>query len=302
MISRGTIIAGLIALELAIVVEAVVAVRGAGPWPASAQPFMARAADGPKLAEGGPHKIFDSGAHPKLTVDIGYADLTILTSSNASQIDVSLSPSDAFGPFSETAPITARQDGETIRVATSSGGRRWSLGDDRMVTVLVPPETKVTVIHAGDVKADGLRADASFNSVGNGTVTVEDYDAPSLHVVSSDGRIVLRRIESAQVEVTSKDGRVDGTALQVRDGHVESSGRVSLRFAAGTDTLVNAEASDGKISTSGFAGTDVVTKSKGSDDDDDDDDSSARTVRVGAGEGHLDVHSSDGNITLAQDG
>jgi len=221
MIPRGTIIAALLVVELAISGEAVVALHGGQSAPSSAQRADG-GASGLRLAEGGPHQIFDAGAHPVLTVDIGNADLTILAS-KVSQMDVSVSASTAYGILRATAPITARKDGETIRIATTRD--RWSMGDDRMVTVLVPPETQVTVVNAGDIKANGLRADGSFNSIGNGSVTVGDYDAPALHVAASNGHIFLHQIVASSLDATSSNGRVEGTGLQVRDGSVDRYAR-----------------------------------------------------------------------------
>jgi hypothetical protein len=174
------------------------------------------------------------------------------------------------------------------------------MGDDRMVTVLVPPETQVTVVNAGDIKATGLRAEATLNSIGNGSVTVDDYDAAALHVSSSDGPIVLHQIVAPRLDATSSSDRIEGTALQVRDGIVESDGRVTLGFATGADTLVTAKASDGKIHLMGFDA--AASGAPGRSSSDDDDDSSSQTVRVGSGDGRLEVHSSDGNITLDQEG
>jgi len=157
------------------------------------------------------------------------------------------------------------------------------------------------VVNAGDIKANGLRADGSFNSIGNGSVTVGDYDAPALHVAASNGHIFLHQIVASSLDATSSNGRVEGTGLQVRDGSVEGDGRVTLGFAAGTDTLVTARTSNGRISVSGFsAAASFTTRPKSSDDDDDD--SPSQTVRVGAGNGHFDVHSSDGNVILSQEG
>jgi hypothetical protein len=293
MISRGTIIAGLLVLELAIICEAVIAVQGGG------QPFhhsVAQAATGGRLAEGGEHRVFDGGAHPALTVDIGYADLTIVARAG-SQIDVALSRS--HGLFQAREPIEAEKDGDTVRItATDEPG--WTVGDSRMVTVLVPADTQVTVVKGGDIKASGLRAASSFNSVGDGTVTVEDYNAPSLHA-TSNGRISLVEVVAARLDATSGDGRVEGSGLQVRNGSIESDGRVTLGFASGTDTVINAETDDGKVSASGFAAGASSVTSKG-DSDNSDDDASSQTVRVGAGDGRLDVHTSDGNIRLTQEG
>jgi hypothetical protein len=290
MISRGTIIAGLLVLELAIICEAVIAVQGGG------QPFhhsVAQAATGGRLAEGGAHQIFDAGVHPALTVDIGYADLTIVAH-EGSQIDVSLSRS--HGLFQAREPIEAQKDGDTVRI-TAADDAGWTVGDSRMVTVLVPPDTQVNVVKGGDIKATGLRAESSFNSVGDGTVTVEDYNAPSLHA-TSDGRISLSDVVATRLDATSDDSRIEGSGLQVRNGSIEADGRVTLGFASGTDTVINADTDDGKVSDSGFAAGASMATSKNNGDDD----ASSETVRAGAGEGTLDVHTSDGNIHLTQEG
>jgi hypothetical protein len=299
MISRSTLIAALVVVELAIIGEMFVAFRGDQPpaWPM--QGTEAEAASGPNLIEGGAHMIFDGGAHPALTVNIGYADLTVLTGSS-SQIDVSVSKSTDFGPFRSKAPITARKEGDTTLVMTTPG-EGWTMGDNRMVTVVVPPATHVTIVKAGDIDVTGLRGEASIKAVGMGSISVEDYDGPALRVEASNGRISLNRIIAARIDVVSSDGRIEGTALQVRDGSIESSdGRVTLGFAPGTDTLVTAEVSDGKIRLSGLESASPAETHKSSDDDDDD--STTQSVRIGAGTGRLDVRSSDGNIELRQEG
>jgi hypothetical protein len=296
MLSRGQVIAALLLAEVAIVCLAVASIFSVRLPTSFVAPTEARAAAGPHLVEDGPHRRFEAGAHPALTVDIGYADLTIVARPAAS-IDVSASSSTDYGALRVRSPIEATSDGETIHV-TTSGEPSWSIGDDRMVTVIVPPETKVTVVNAGDIRASGLRAEASFTTAGRGSVTVDDYDAPSLRIDSSDGRIMLHQVVAARLEVNA-DGRVEGTALQLRDGSVESSGRVSLGFAAGTDALVTAATDDGQVHLSGFAATAQAASASTSGDGDD---ASSQSVRVGAGSGHLDVHSSDGSIRLSQEG
>jgi hypothetical protein len=295
MIPRGPIVAALIMIELAIAGEAVIALRGGQFAPPQAARLVVPTGSPTRIVEDGPHDVFDASGRPALSVDIGYADLTIITR-EASQIDVSVSASNAFGFFRATAPINARSDGEILHIATD-GGPMWAIGDDRMVTVVVPPETRVTVVNAGDIKAIGLRAEASLKSIGHGSVTVDDYDAPTL-VAASHGRISLDGVVAGRLDATSTDGRIEGSALHVRDGSVDSSGRVTLGFAAGSDTLVTAETNNGRVRLSGLATT--ATRVTGSGDSDDD--SSAETIRLGAGDGHLTVHASDGNINLAQQG
>jgi hypothetical protein len=297
MNARGTIIAALVAVEIAILGEGAVALRGDSGSLAAEPIVAARSAGNEAIVEGAAPRAFDAGAHPVLTVDIGYADLTI-RASTSSKIEVSVRPSMAYGAMRATAPIRAHLDGETLTI-DSTGGPSWSVGDDRLVTVLVPRDTKVTVAGAGDIRASGLRAESSFKSTGRGSVTIDDYDAPSLEA-SSRGEIALHQVIAGRLDATSRDGRVEGTALQVRDGSIESDERVILDFANGSDTLINAETGNGRVRASGFAGSAsnaALVKSESTDDD-----GSAESVRIGAGNGRLNVHASDGNIDLTHQG
>jgi hypothetical protein len=294
MDTRGTVIAAIVVAEFAIVGFAVAAVRGVEVPLSFAPRYETRAPSDGRLVEDGPHATFEMGAHPTLTVNIGYADLTIRPAKTA--IDASVNASSTLGILNATAPILARRDGDSVTIATAVQG--WSTGDDRMLTVLVPPQTEVTVIRAGDIKANGLRAEASFKSVGEGSIAIEDYDGPALSVESA-GRISLRRVVASRLDAESSDDRIEGSGLQVRDGAIESDDRLTLGFTPATDTLITAEARNGRISVSGFgAAASAASVVKSGDDGDD---SSSRTVRLGSGRGNLEVRSSDGNIVLAQD-
>jgi hypothetical protein len=295
VISRGTILAAILVAELAIVGTAITAVRGNQIVSSFGPPGFTQFTSGSHLIEGGPHQIFDAGSQPSLTVDIGYADLTILTG-KASQIDVSLSPSRDYGLFRSKVPISAHQDGQMVRVAAAPE-HGLSTGDNRMVTIVVPNGTKVTVLHAGDITADGLHAEASLTSVGNGFIRVEDFEGPTLRLTASRGPIIMHAVTAEHLDASARDDRIDGTAMRVHEGNIESGDRVTLGFSNGTNTVVNAITDDGKITASGFdSGASVAGSPKN-----DDDDSSSETVRVGSGNGSLDVHTTDGNIHLVQE-
>jgi len=297
VIQRGTLIAVLIGVEVALVAMMAQAISpgASAPWHDAASNQSSgsgRAAD----------YSFHTGPQPEVTVDIGYADLTVYQRSEPG-ITVNVTGHGWHGFGSSVPAITATQDGNTVNVsAAESSGLSW--GDDRMVTIAVSPGTRLTVNNAGNIKATGLRAQASVKSVGNGTVWIEDFNAPSLDVASSNGRLTLHNIVVRQLDAESSNGRVEVTGLQVRDGNIDSSnGRVTLGFAAGADTTVTAATSNGHINVSGFAVSPAKVVKRGDDDDDDDDDSSsAKTIRVGAGAGRLGVHTSNGSIYLSQGG
>jgi hypothetical protein len=299
MVPRTTLIAVLVGVEFALVAMMVQAISPAAraPWDdVSAFRFPGPA----ESTSAFDHYAFAAGLSPNLTVDIGLADLTI-ERRNQPGITVTVARHGWHGMGGSAPAITAHQDGEKVTVS-STDDSGWTWSDDRLVTIAVSSGTRVTVQNAGNINALGLRAAASFNS-SNGTITVEDFNAPSLQLSSSNGRLKLHNIVAPQLDATSSNGRVEGTALVVRDGRVESSnGRVTLGFAPGADTLVTAATSNGNVRLSGVHAT---AGSAGSDTDSDDDDGDApasRTVRIGAGRGRLDVHTSNGNINLSQEG
>jgi len=288
---RALLIAALLLLEAAVVGEGIAVALGRQTyWPSWSS---VQTASNGRLHEGAAPRTFAVGEHPALTVDIGYADLTI-RAGDSSQIEVSASKSTDFGWFRAKAPLVAREDGDTVSITTESE-QRFAMGDDRRVTVVVPADTRVTVERAGDIKAYGLQADTSLNSIGSGTVTVEDFDARSLRIAASDGKISLYRASATHLELRSESDAIEGAALTVRDGSIESGdGRVSLSFTDGTDAFVNASADDGAIHVAGYNATHLDNRTG-------DDDASSLEVRIGAGSGRLDVHAHSGDIRISRE-
>jgi hypothetical protein len=312
MVPRATLIAVLVGVELALIFGMVVSVGGgpSGRFGRAGTPAGAASLKGPTT--------FTAGDRPAVAVDVGLADV-VIDAVPGTRIDVSVS--DSRMHVGSSAPITARDDGGTIRVTASETDAWAFLGDSRTVHITVPPATTVVVANAGNVTVSGLRAAATINSgahfhpddgvtvrdfrgsltatTSNGNLDVIDADCSELHVASENGRLTLTRVRARQIDASSSNGRVNGTGLQLRDGRVASSnGRVSLGFAPGADTTVSAASSNGRVNVSGLS---VGTQSVKSDDDDDDS-TAAKTVRVGAGGGRLTVRTSNGSIDLTQEG
>ncbi len=192
--------------------------------------------------------------------------------------------------------------------------------------ITAPPETRVVIANAGDITLTGLRADATVTSGAHfhpgdgisirdfrgsltatspdGTIDITDADCPQLRVASSNGRVTLTRVRAAQIFASSSNGRVEGTGLQLRDGRVASSnGRGVAGLRHGADT--HGHGRRGQRSRGVYA---VLPRPPrptciaADDEDDDDGASAARTVRIGAGSGRLDVRASNGSIDLSQEG
>ena len=307
MVPRTTLIAVLVGVEVAIIAGMVGALRGG-----SAPPWFGRHAVRAGTFEH-PEWSFTAGPAPAVVVDIGHADLTIETHPLA-QISVAVAPG---VEIASSGPIAARDDNGTIRITAAGNGKSSHFYvDDRNVHVMVPPNTRVTVESAGDITAHGLRAAASFDSPhgdieirdfhgslsatsADGHVEITDAQCSTLHVASSNGRVILRRVAAAQIDASSSNARVEGVAVQLRDGSVSSAnGRVSLGFAPAADTTVSAASNNGRVRVSGFAAVPANQLSR----DDDDDSPAATQVRIGAGSGRLNVRASNGNIDLIQEG
>jgi hypothetical protein len=319
MVPRATVIAVLIGVEVALLYGMAVAIGGGVTVP--------------PVGFGGPRgdagvtafapQSFVIGPHPALAIDVGMADVTIDTHPDA-RIDVSVT--DSRRHVGSTAPITTHSDGQTVHVVSDQDDFWSFMGDSRVIHISAPAATTVGIVNAGNVTVTGLRAAATIVSgahfrsddgirvrdfqgslsatVDGGTIDIADAVCSDLHVTADNGRVTLTHVTAPQIDATSSNGRVEGTDLQLHDGHVASSnGRVTLRFAAGADTTINAAADNGHIDVSGFAATPAKFGKSGSDDEDDDDDAtSAQTIRVGAGSGRLDVHASNGSIYLSQEG
>ena len=308
MIPRATLIAVLVGVEVAIVGSMINAVHGGGAFPAGA-------AEPAPAAQPAYH--FTTGAASALVVDAPGVDVTIETQS-APRIDVGIRTEREGIVYGSPPVVTARDDAGTIRVSATRASHVSVLFGDASthVDIAVPADTPVTVVHAGAIALTGLNAVASLNSddgsihvsrfrgnltatSADGRIEISDADCPTLHVAAGDGRVILSRVTAAQIDASSASGRVVGTGLQLRDGRVSSAdGRVILGFRSGSDTTVTAVTNDGSVRVSGFTATGDQAKSAGGDDDA----PAATTVRVGAGNGRLDVHASSGSIELTQEG
>ena len=324
MVPRSTLIAVLVGVEIALVISMVHAVQGRGfAWFAPGIP-VADAGGVPASESGAARKPrsyqFAAGPNPAVVVDAAGVDVVVETQA-VPQISVVMHESRS-GPFFGTPQeIAARDDDGTIHVTSDDVKQTRVFGSEKLTLhIAAPPNTRISVSDAGDVTLAGFRAATSLDSrdgaidvhdfhgdltatTSEGRIDVSDADCSTLHVSSADGRVVLTRVRAAQIDASSSNGRVEGSGLALRDGTVASSnGRVSLGFAPGTDTTVTAGTSNGRVNVSGFTAVPAKYVRHGGGDDDDDDSTAAKTVRIGAGSGKLDVHASNGSIDLNQEG
>lgn len=322
MVPRATLIAVLIGVEVAILVAMVNAVQGRGiSWYPAAMTAPDTVA-GPQAGHRQRTYQFPAGAHPAVVVNAAGVDVVVETAA-VPQIRVVMHE-ERTGPFfGKPQEISANDEGGTIHVTSDDVQQTHVFGHEQLtLQISAPPNTRISVTDAGDITLTGFRAATSLDSrdgaievrdfrgdlsasSSDGHINVSDADCPTLQVSASNGRLVLTHVSAARIDASSSNGKIVGTALQLRDGRLSSSnGRVSLGFAAGTDSTVTAATSNGHINVNGFvAAPAAFVKPGGTDSSSDDDDTpSAKTVRVGAGSGRLDVHTSNGSIDLSQEG
>ena len=329
MVPRATLIAVLIGVEVAILVAMVSAVQGRGmswfpvamtaPETVPGQPF---GHPGHPSGHGPRAYQFAAGAHPAVIVDAAGVDVVVETQA-APQINVAMHEERSGPFFGKPQEISASDVDGTIHVTSDDVEQTHVFGREQLtLQIAAPANTRVTVTDAGDITLSGFRAATSLDSR-DGAITVRDFhgnlsasssdgridvtdaDCTTLHLAASNGRLVLTHVNAAQIDASSSNGKVVGTAVQLRDGRVTTSnGRVSLGFAAGSDTTVNAATSNGRINVSGFTEQPAAFAKAGNDNgnSDDDDAPAAKTIRIGAGSGRLDVHTSNGSIDLSQEG
>jgi hypothetical protein len=100
-------------------------------------------------------------------------------------------------------------------------GKDFEAKRKRAISTSLLHAADCAVIHE-DSRATGR---ASFSS-DHGTVAIDDFDTPALRVEASDKRVSLLRIAANRLDVTSDDGRIEGSELtgvtaQSSDGNVE---------------------------------------------------------------------------------
>lgn len=175
------------------------------------------------------------------------------------------------------------------------------------VEVQVPREASVEIVRCAGADVTGLARDVSVHSV-DGHVTLADLQA-SADVRSDDGYVSATNVRGDRLALESADGHlaVDNVAVtslvaSTRDGRIEADGLsvsgdaalqtndgpIRVRLAPNQDVTIDASTRDGRIVVDGNAF--------------ERDDSSQRTIRLGAGTGHMSLSTADGSIHILTNG
>jgi hypothetical protein len=227
---------------------------------------------------------------------------------------------------------TKAAGGVRVDETTTTDGRVWGItalnverrGDDsiyigrhelyhgsmhRDIAVVVPFGATIEVDDCTSLSMTGLTGSATIHCTGEQPVEISDQRGDLL-VKNDDGRVSVTHMSAGRLEVDNDGGRVELTdvrtdflTVKTGDGHIEGRGIV-----AGNGSI---QADDGNVALSfgSSANLTVGIKTGASvtavpplqvvrtgDLD------SERQVRLGSGEGRLDIKTDDGSVSLAAAG
>jgi len=307
MISRPTLIAALVVVELAIVGLAANAL-GSGHIGPSIVGFTGPTGftgpPGPQLSSSTPvDHTYVTGPSPHVSVDIHDVDVTVETGTLPTVQVVETVATQGF-VSGRPAPLSVRQTPDGIRItSTGDDGLHVMVGSvSHRLHLVVPPEARVELATAGTIDVSGLReklvahtSDGSLRvhdhrgdldvSTDDGRIELVDVQGTAIDATDHDGRIYLTRVGADRIDAHSDSGRIVGEGVRAVDGALTTlDGRILVSFTASSNTTAAVHTDDGDISVSGFPSMDAGDK--------------RRTVTLGEGRGHFEVSTGDGPITI----
>jgi putative adhesin len=305
--SRSSIVAMLVAVEVLIVGIGLYALRGPNGFSVHHGGSFTPAAIAPLAA----------GSAPQIDIDDPDSHVDVLTSSDGQVHVIDKTRAGGFWGGGSIPQLHVSRTPAGVAISRpGDGGTHWQFGySDRRIEVDVPAGAHLTVARCSGAAVTGIQGGAEVHSL-DGRITMTDVRGQALLAHSDDGRVVLDGATANSIDATSKDGRIVASritmtgdaphaVLQTDDGLIDAAGsfasggnyemstkdgtvRVALQHNA--DLTVDASTEDGKIYVDGDE------KARG------DDDSSHHTVRLGNGSGSLHASTNDGSIHITTNG
>jgi Putative adhesin len=305
MISRSTVIGGLIVVELAIAGAAV----GLFANPVVAPPLFFGHPAAPAEAAAPANvlnKSFLAGPAPRVVITMPSIPVTVEVG-NAPTVQVKETLVRRGWVAGTPSRLAAEQTPDGVRIHNLDVGEVSAVFFgvfEHSVHVTVPPGAHVELTTEDTITVRGLRAklvahthDGRINvtdhqgdldvATDSGRIYLTDVQGAAIDAVSHDGRIYLTRVGADRLAVHSDSGRIIGAGIRALDGGLTTAdGRIEVSITASSDATASVRAHDGRISVSGFPYT--------SDGDD------RGTARFGAGRGHFDISTANGHVTITQ--
>lgn len=301
--SRATVLAMLMAAEIAIVGMAIYVLGRGGPSFAAGlhSATFAAVPIAPLAAGSTPHVVIDD---PNSRVVVGTSSDELVHVRDLTSIHGAVFSS---GPYPR---LSATRTTDGVRIARPAGGRiSFSIFDMSVqrIEVDAPSGSRVEIARCDGATVSNIDGGVSVHSLdghialsdlrGNvdarsddGYISATNVRGDRLAMESMDGHLSLDNVAVASLLGTTRDGRIEAGNLSVNnDATLQTNdGSVRVGFAPGADLTIDASTRDGKIRVDGFSS--------------DNDSSAQRTIRLGAGTGRMKLATDDGSIHILTNG
>jgi len=284
-VSRASIVAMLIAVEVVIVGIALYAVRGAAA--------MHHADFAPKT-----FALLNVGAAPQVDIDDAdsHVDVSVSSDGLVHVRDLTRVSGTFFGTPSSVAKLQVERTAGGVSVQRAASSDELHVGFDwseHRIEVEIPDGSHVRIARCSGASVSGISGGVTVASQ-DGRITLADLRG-SVDASSDDGSIRASSIRGDNVTLQTKDGSIDVRGLEIADGarrgvlHT-SDGTIRVALEPNADLTVDASTNDGHIEVDG----NPVNSG--------DSDSAQHTIRLGNGSGSLQLSSGDGSIHILTNG
>lgn len=174
------------------------------------------------------------------------------------------------------------------------------------IQVDVPVGARIEIARCAGARVSGVTGGVNVHSV-DGHIALSDLQG-TIQATSDDGYVSADNVRGDRLTIESEDGHlalkdvtVTSLVAQTHDGHIEAEGLsvsgdatmktndgpVRARFAPDANLTIDASTRDGSIAVDGAT---------------DSNNSAQRTIRLGAGTGHMTLATDDGSIHIFTNG
>jgi hypothetical protein len=301
--SRASVVGMLVAVEIVIVGMAIYAIgHGGRTFAAGMHHVDFTATSIAPLAAGSAPAVAIDDAESRVRVSVSSDGLIHVR--DLTQIHGALFSNSRYPRLT----VTRTSDGVRIE---RPGAQSFSIGifglSTQAIEVAVPRDSRVEIARCAGADVSGITGGVSVHSMDghvtladlqgsvdarsdNGYLDASDVRGDRLALESMDGHLALQNIAVTSLDATTRDGHIQADGLNVSGEATlqTDDGTIQLQLAPGSDLTVDASTRDGHISVDGN-----ITSG---------DDSAQRSIRLGAGTGHMKVATADGSILIHTNG
>lgn len=299
--SRGSVVALLVAAEVGIVVMAIAIIGGHASFASGMHQVRFNAAPIAPIAV---------GARPHVVIDDSESRAVVGVSSDGFVHVRDLTRMDGAILSSQPYPhlvVTRTLDGVRIERPHVAHFSVALFGFSmQRIEVDVPQDARLEIARCSGADVDGVTGGVTVHSVDghvtltglqgsvearsdDGYVSATNVRGDRLALESMDGHLSLDDVAVASLSGTTRDGRITAKGLSVGSDATLTTGDGSVRvnLAPNSNLTIDASTRDGRIAVDGSSL---------------DDSSAQRTIRVGAGTGRMQVSTDDGSIHIFTNG